>query len=123
MNGLLRRSRFGRGVALLALVSSLWGAWLVVVHGSLGGDAACAAESGLAPVRGAEAIRHGGRWTLEAGHCYVCHWLRSLRALDGDAATPAVQMAPVGLVASQLPTRQGHVALVQLPARSPPAWA
>ena len=120
MNRRLRRSRFRRGVALLALVSSLWGAWLVVVHGSLGDDPACAAESGLAlPHHGLSL--HNGRGGTSAQHCYVCHWLRSLRSISGDPPAPLPSIAPGGIVPSAPSTCEGQIALVHLPARSPPA--
>lgn len=120
MNGNLRRSPWRRSVALLALVSSLSGAWLTVVHGSLGDDPACAAESGfpIAPHRFTIGHGPGG---IAPQHCYICHWLRSLRSVSGGAAPMLATSAPTGFVCPDLIIHEGHVAIVLLPARSPPA--
>jgi hypothetical protein len=120
MNRNLRRSAWRRGIALLALVSSLWGGWLTVVHGSLGEDAACAAESGFAIPHGGSTIGHGAGG-IAAQHCYICHWLRSLRSVTGDTPPVAASIAPAGFVYVDPIIREGHVILAQLPARSPPA--
>lgn len=120
MNRHFRRSRLRRGVALLALVSSLWGAWLAVVHGSLGDDPACAAEDGLVLAHHRTSI-HDGRGGVSAQHCYICHWLRSLRSVSGDAPASMPSIAPDGFVSPDPPTHEGRIALVHLPARSPPA--
>jgi hypothetical protein len=120
MNRTLRRSPLWRGVALLALVSSLSGAWLTVGHGSLGDDAACALESGIPPLRHGATLGHesGG---LSPQHCYICHWLRSLRSVTGDGPPVLASSARVGFVCTEPITHDGDIALVQLPARSPPA--
>jgi len=120
MNRRFRRSHFRRGVALLALVSSLWGAWLVVVHGSLGEDPACAAESGPPLAHHRTSINAGSGY-LSAQHCYICHWLRSLRSVSGDPPAPMASIVPGGIVPPEVPTHEGQIALVHLPARSPPA--
>ena len=120
MNRNLRRSPLRRGVALLALVSSLSGAWLTVVHGSLGDDAACALESGIPPLRHGATLGHDSG-ALSAQHCYICHWLRSLRSVTGDGPPDLVSGAPAGFTAPVAITRDGHIVLVQLPARAPPA--
>jgi hypothetical protein len=101
-------------------VSSLPGAWLTVVHGSLGHDAACALESGIPPLRHGAALGHDSG-ALSAQHCYICHWLRSLRSVTGDGPPIVASSAPVGFVCPDPITHKGHVDLVQLPARSPPA--
>jgi hypothetical protein len=120
MNRRFRRSRFRAGVALLAVSCSLWSAWLVVVHGSLGDDSACAAESGLLVAHHPTSIGHapGG---ISAQHCYICHWLRSLQAVSGDAPPALPSVARAGFVSPDPITREGHVGLVHLLARSPPA--
>jgi hypothetical protein len=120
MKRILRHSPCRRGVALLALVSTLSGAWLTVAHGSLGDDAACALESGFPITHHGTTIGHdaGG---ISAQHCYIRHWLRSLRSVAGDAAPLLASIAPTGFVYADPLTHDGHVALVQIPARSPPA--
>jgi hypothetical protein len=120
MNRNLRRSSWRRGVALLALVSSLSGAWLTVVHGSLGDDAACALESGIPPLRHGATLGHDAG-ALSAQHCYICHWLRSLRSATGDGPPTLAASAPAEFVFLDSITHEAHVALVHLPARSPPA--
>jgi hypothetical protein len=120
MTAQFRHARFRQGVALLALVSSLWGAWLVVVHGSLGDDPVCAAESGLPIAHHQTSIRQGpGR--ISAQHCFICHWLRSLRSVSGDAQPSMPSVAPDGFVSPDPITHEGRIALVHRPARSPPA--
>ena len=120
MNRNPRRSRWRRGVALLALVSSLSGAWLTVVHGSLGDDAACALESGIPPLRQGATLGHDSG-ALSAQHCYICHWLRSLRSVNGGDAPTLATSAPAGFVCLDPITHEGRVTIVLLPARSPPA--
>ena len=120
MTAQLRHSRFRQVVALLALASTLWGAWIVVVHGSLSDDPVCAAESGLLIAHQRTSMRQGPGG-IAAQHCSICHWLRSLRSVSGDAQPPTPSVAPGGFVTPDPITHEGHLARVHLPARSPPA--
>jgi hypothetical protein len=120
MNRILRRSPWWQGVALLALVSVLSGTWLTVVHGGLLEGGACPAASGPPPPRHGFTVGHDEG--APAHHdCQVCHWLRSLRSMTGDAATVLAGIAPAGFVLPDLIDREGHLPFVALPARSPPA--
>jgi hypothetical protein len=120
MSRILRRSPWLKGIVLFALVSLVSGAWLTVVHGSLVEGGACPAEFD------ASAAHHG----LTIGHehgavahhdCYICRWLRSLRSMTGDAPPVPAGIGPTGIVHPDPIDHEGHVALVSLPARSPPA--
>ncbi len=120
MNRILRRSPWSQGVVLIALVSFLSGAWLTVVHGSLVEGGACPAESGA----------QGAGRDLTIGHdhgavahhdCSVCRWLRSFRSMTGDEPPMVAGIATAGFVVPPRIDRDGHVSLVSLPARAPPA--
>lgn len=120
MNRDLRRSPLWKGVVLFALVSVLSGAWLTVVHGSLVEGEACTAASGP------PAPRHGSTVSHDEGapahhDCQVCHWLRSLRSMTGDAAPVLAGIAPAGFVRADPIGCEGHLSPVAIPARSPPA--
>ena len=68
MNRNRRRAFWRKSVALLALVSTLSGAWLTVVHGSLGDDSVCAAEPGIPIAPHRSTIGHGSGG-IAAQHC------------------------------------------------------
>jgi hypothetical protein len=120
MNLNLRRSPCWKGVALLALVSVLSGAWLTVVHGSLVEGGACPAEtdSSLAPLGVTIGQGHG---PVAHHDCYICRWLRSLRSMTGDAPPAFAAMVPAGLVHPDPIVCLAHLRLVRIPGRSPPA--
>jgi hypothetical protein len=120
MNLNLRRSPCWKGVALLALVSVLSGAWLTVVHGSLVEGGACPAETdvSVAPVGVTIGQGHG---PVAHHDCYICRWLRSLRSMTGDAPPTVAAMDPAGLVLSDATPCTVHLSLVRIPGRSPPA--
>jgi hypothetical protein len=120
MNPNRRRAFWRKSVALLALVSTLSGAWLTVVHGSLADDSACAAESGL-PITPHRSTIGSGSGGIAPQHCYICHWLRSLHSVSGGDVPMLAAGAPAGFVCPDPITPEGHLALVLLPARSPPA--
>jgi hypothetical protein len=54
-------------------------------------------------------------------HCLFCHWLRSLRSLTSGALVVASAIEPADPVPANFPTRTSSLALVRIPARSPPA--
>lgn len=120
MNGILRRSLWWKGIVLLALVSFSSGAWLAVVHGSLVEGGACPAESGpRSPDRGLTIGRDPG--AIAHHDCPICQWLRSLRSMTGDTPPVLAAIAPAELVFPAPIDHEGRLALVELPARSPPA--
>lgn len=120
MNRNLRRSPWWKGVALLALVSVLSGAWLTVVHGSLVEGAVCPAESGSPIAHDGFTIGHG-HGAIAHHDCYICRWLRSLWSMTGDAPPMLAAFVPAGFVHPNPIAHEGHLALARVPARSPPA--
>jgi len=120
MNRNLRRSPWWKGVVLLVLVSVLSGAWLTVVHGSLVEGGACPAESDASAAHHEVAIGHA-HGAIAHHDCFICHWLRSLRSMTGDAAPVLAGIAPAGFVRADPIDREGHPPFVALPARAPPA--
>jgi hypothetical protein len=120
MSQKLRASRWRAGLACLALASTLSGAWLTVFHGSLDDDAACAVEWGV--TRGpTHATVWAGSGAAAPHHCLFCHWLRSLRSLTSGTLAVASAIEPADSVRASFPTRTLRLALVRIPARSPPA--
>lgn len=120
MSQKLRASRWRAVLACLALASTLSGAWLTVYHGSLDDDAACAAEWGV--------TRDATQTTVKAGsgaaaphHCFICHWLRSLRSLTSGTLVVASAIEPADPIRATVPTRASRLAPLRIPARSPPA--
>jgi hypothetical protein len=120
VNRNLRRSPWRKGVALLALVSVLSGAWLTVVHGSLVAGGSCAADSDFSAARHGVTIGHG-RGAIAHHDCFICHWLRSLRSMTGGEPPMLAGIVPAGLVRPDPIGREGHLSPVAIPARSPPA--
>jgi hypothetical protein len=120
MNRILRRSPWWKGVALLALVSVMSGAWLTVVHGGLVEGVACPAESGLATAHGGSTVDHD-HGAIAHHDCNICRGLRSLRSMTGDASPMLGAIVPSGFVHPDSIAREGHLVLVRVPARSPPA--
>jgi hypothetical protein len=120
MSQKLRASRWGAGLACLALASTLSGAWLTVVHGSLDDDGACSVEWGIRRGSTHTTVR-AGSGDAAPHHCLFCHWLRSLRSLTSNALFLASAIVPADPVRVAFPTRTSSLPLVRIPARSPPA--
>ena len=120
MNRHLRRSLWWKGVVLFALVSVLSGAWLTVVHGSLVEGAPCPPEIGPPTAHAGSTVGHE-HGAIAHHDCSVCHWLRSLRSMTGDSPPMLAGIGPAGIVHPNPIDHEGHLSLVSVPARSPPA--
>jgi hypothetical protein len=116
----LRRSPWRTVFACLALASTVWGAWLTVVHGTLADDAACAGEF-PAQHRSRGLTLADGSGAIAPQHCYICHWLRSLRSLVADTRDLPSLVQSWEPLRFAVTTRTGQGAVLQTPARSPPA--
>jgi hypothetical protein len=106
-------------VAIVAMVSS---AWLAVTH-DLSDDTACFPD-------GTNSLHFAGRLRVAASrgnptpsHCEICHWLRSLRSREAQAADLIAIIAPLGVLSVAPLASQAHHDAILLPARAPPFTA
>jgi len=62
-----------------------------------------------------------GSPVVPAQHCGICHWLRSLRVFQTDAAEPLPQLLLAADSVTHTESPAPRLALLPVPARAPPA--
>jgi hypothetical protein len=106
-------------VAIVAMVSS---AWLAVTH-DLSDDTACFPD-GTNSLHFAGPLRvAASKGNPTSSHCEICHWLRSLRSRETQAADLIALIAPLGILSASSVVSEAHHDAVRLPARAPPFTA
>src|SRR5215218_429924 len=105
------RSSIGVPAGLLIVLLTMGVALPAALHGDANDDA-CETVAGAAS--SASSLR-------AAQHCGVCHWLRSLRVFQNDAAQPMPRLVATARPFVRTACATGRLVLDLVPARAPPA--
>ena len=110
------RRTLGVPAGLLTLLLTLGVAFPAALHGDANDDA-CEAFGG-----GARETRlQAASPAASSPHCGICHWLRSLRVFQTDAAQPLPRLAPSAVTVTRIVCAPVRLVLASVPARGPPA--
>jgi hypothetical protein len=108
-----------RPALALALVAGFLATPLAISHaGRLSHDPCDAQESGLDPAAPRMASSEGPH---AHGHCFTCHWFRSLRAALVSASVNVPEAGPAGLLLGEAPIVVAAAPGPIAGARAPPA--
>jgi hypothetical protein len=111
------RSAVGLPAALLTVFLTLGTALPAALHGETGDDACDVVEGNRSEGSRLEAAGHAS----STQHCGICHWLRSLRVFQSDAAEPQPAVASSSSVCGPALRGSGRLLVEPVPARAPPA--
>src|SRR5215208_503838 len=111
------RSSIGVPAGLLIVLLTMGVALPAALHGDASDDA-CETVAGAAS--SASSLRAASP-VPAAQHCGICHWLRSLRVFQTDAAQPLPRLAPSAVTVTRIVCAPVRLVLASVPARGPPA--
>src|SRR5215203_6459193 len=111
------RSSIGVPAGLLIVLLTMGVALPAALHGDANDDA-CETVAGAAS--SASSLRAASP-VPAAQHCGVCHWLRSLRVFQTDAAQPLPRLLASPTVVTHTTGASPRQSLDPVPARAPPA--
>ena len=111
------RSSIGVPAGLLIVLLTMGVALPAALHGDANDDA-CETVAGAAS--SASSLRAASP-VPAAQHCGVCHWLRSLRVFQTDAAQPMPRLVATARPFVRTACATGRLVLDLVPARAPPA--